>query len=126
MRAGPLGSPIGAGSMLRPASAGQGVAPCANATEPAGTMQTAARVASIARINVVRRAIIVLPYNRTERACAWRAGHGTEAIAKNVGDDVATRPAMAFISVKIHKASITSGWQPRMNVKQLRAFSKEP
>src|SRR6516164_7186552 len=83
MRAGPLGSPISAGSMLRPASAVQGAAPCANATEAAGTMQTAARLASIERINVVRRAMIFLPCtNRAERACAWRAGHRTEAIAK--------------------------------------------
>src|SRR5215471_10697687 len=45
MRAGPLGTPISAGSMLRPASAAQGGAPCASASGAVGPMQRATRAA---------------------------------------------------------------------------------
>ena len=50
MRAGPLGRPISTGSMLRPASAAQGAAPCANAVGgPALTPRTEAATAAARR-----------------------------------------------------------------------------
>src|SRR6516164_9594606 len=56
MRAGPLGSPISAGSMLRPASAAQGGAPCASAPGAVGPTQRATgAVAAIAATAPERR-----------------------------------------------------------------------
>jgi hypothetical protein len=53
MRAGPLGRPISAGSMLRPASVAQGAAPCANAGGVIGPTHTVARVAEAMAASVL-------------------------------------------------------------------------
>src|SRR5215471_13382 len=86
MRAGPLGRPISAGSMLRSASAAQGGAPCANAPGAIGLAQTATRaVEAIAataperrsRRHGIRRNVIglLLSMLKSSSMIVWQLSH---------------------------------------------------